>query len=79
MSSQTILFPKINTQVSVINNGRTKYLSIQNMKKNNDYTGVLAVTTGNKHQDQELLNYLLDHGVENGDLMAWVYRRLQSN
>ncbi len=79
MSSQTILFPKINTEVSLIGHGRRQYLSIRNMKKNRDYSEVLAITTGNKHHDQEILNHLFDHGVENGDLLAWARQRLQSN
>lgn len=79
MSSQIILLPKINTQVSLISHGRRKYLSIRDMKKNNDYSGVIAISTGNIHHDQELLNYLFDHGVGNGDLMNWVYERLQDD
>lgn len=79
MSSQTILFPKIKTQVSLVGHGRRQYLSIQNMKKNQDYSGILAITTGNKHHDQEILNHLFDHGMENEDLLAWAYQQLQSN
>ncbi len=79
MSSQTIIFPKINTQVSLIGHGRRQYLSIRNMKKSQDYSGVLAISTGNKHHDQGILNHLFDHGVENDDLLAWAHQRLQSN
>ncbi len=51
---QKIVLPSLKTEVST----DLGYLRIRNMKMTDDYSQVPILTTGNKHQDQDLLNQL---------------------
>ena len=74
-NSQIVLFPLIKTEISIDN--VIGFLSIRNIRQNQCYDGVLRITTGNKQSDQTIVNEIFDQGVENGDLIGAIQKKIE--
>lgn len=63
------ILPRLKSEVCIAGDSKVKWLYVRNMK--GSYDGVRALSTGNRHRDQEMLNELLssDEAIE-----SWVER-----